>query len=163
MATVVRLNAGDEVSMSDDDRTIYLVEEHAIVSKRRTATEGIKVHTVVHTDEEVVPTSMTNEVIDVARVTIDRWVDAPVLERQEGDTRIITLHAEVVVATTRLKAIEEIRITTRRDTHDTSERVTLRREAAVVERIPTNASATEDENQAAVPSRSGQPTSKHGA
>ena len=37
---------------------------------------------------------------------------------------------------TRLKAIEEVRITRRRDTRETTERVTVRREEAVLERIP---------------------------
>jgi stress response protein YsnF len=149
--------------MPDDDRTIYLVEEHAVVSKRLTATDGIRVHKLTHTDDVVVPTSTASEVIDVTRVPIDRWIDAPVPERQEGDTRIITLHAEVVVTATRLKATEEIRITRRRDTRDASERVTLRREEAVVERIPAGASGTEDKSRAVADGHAGPPTTKHGA
>lgn len=132
--------------MPEDDRTIHLVEEHAVVSKRARASDGVRVHTVVHSDEEVVHTPATSEVLDVARVPLDRWVDAPVPERHEGDTRVITLHAEVVITTTKLKATEEIRITKRRDTRDASERVTLRREAAVVERIPAGAPEAEHDN-----------------
>jgi stress response protein YsnF len=149
--------------MPEADRKIDLVEVHAVVGKRRHRTGGVRVRTVVHAAEEVVATPVTTEEVEVTRAPIDRWIDAPVPERQEGDTRIITLHAEVVVTTTRLKATEEIRITKRRDTRDASEHVTLRREEAVVERIPASAFATEHDNPAAASGRSGQPTSKHGA
>ena len=152
--------------MPDDDRKIALVEEHIVVSKHLKAAEALRFHTVVHTDEEVVATPVTREQIEVTRVPIDRWVDAAVPERQEGDTRIITLHAEVVVTETRLKAIEEVRITKRRDTRETTERVTVRREEAVLERIPAPApGAAEQRLSGRCSGRSDLPplTSKHGA
>jgi len=125
--------------MQDDDSKIALVEEHIVVSKHLKAAEVFRFHTVVHTDEDVVATPVTREQFEVSRVPLDRWVEAPIPERQEGDTRIVTLHAELVVAETRLKAIEEVRITKRRDTRETIERVTVRREEAVLERIPAPA------------------------
>ena len=125
--------------MQDDDSKIALVEEHIVVSEHLQAAEALRVHTVVNTDEQVVATPVTRERFEVTRVPLDRWVDAAVPERQEGDTRIITLHAEVVETETRLKAIEEVRITKRRDTRETTERVTVRREEAVLERIPAPA------------------------
>ena len=87
-----------------------MVEEHIVVSKHLKAAEALRFHTVVHTDEELVATPVTSEKIEVTRVPLDRWVDAAVPERQEDDTRIVTLHAEVVVTETRIKAIEEVRI-----------------------------------------------------
>lgn len=122
--------------MIDEDRKIALAEEHVVVTKQLRASEALRVHTVAHSDEQQVATPVTSEEIEVRRVPLDRWVETPVPERQEGDTRILTLHAEVVVTETRLKAIEEIRITRRRVTRETAQRVTLRREKAVVERIP---------------------------
>jgi stress response protein YsnF len=122
--------------MQDDDSKIAVVEERIVVSKHLQAAEVLRVHTVVHTDEQVVATPVTREQFDVTRVPLDRWVETPIPERQEGDTRIVTLHAEVAVTETRLKAIEEVRITRRRDTREHSERVTMRREEAVLERIP---------------------------
>jgi stress response protein YsnF len=132
--------------MADDDEKIYLLEEQAIVSKRLKATDVVRVHTVVHSDEEIVAAPVRTEKIEVERVPIDRWVDAPIPERQEGDTRIITLHAEVMVTETRLKATEEIRLTKRCHTHRATERVTLRREEAVVERIPAHASGNDEQS-----------------
>jgi stress response protein YsnF len=125
--------------MQDDDSKIALAKERIVVSKHLQAAEVLRVHTVVHTDEQVVATPVTRERFEVTRVPLDCWVEAPIPERQEGDTRIVTLHAEVVVTETRLKAIEEVRITRRRDTRETIERVTVRREEAVLERIPAPA------------------------
>ncbi len=63
--------------MQDDDSKIALVEEHIVVSKHLKAAEALRVHTVVHTDEQVVATPVTREQIEVTRVPLDRWVDAP--------------------------------------------------------------------------------------
>ena len=132
--------------MPDDDRTIALVEEQIVVSKHLKAVEALRIHTTVHTDEQIVTTPVMREQIEVTRVPLDRWVEAPLPERQEGDTRIVTLHAEVVVTETRLKAIEEIRITRRSDTRETTERVAVRREEAVLERIPAPAPGAAKQN-----------------
>jgi stress response protein YsnF len=70
-------------------------------------------------------------------------VEEPIPVRQEGDTTIITLHEEVVVAEKRLKAIEEVRLTRQRTTRRVAERITLRREEALVERV--DAAADDDE------------------
>ena len=62
-------------------------------------------------------------------------MEAPVPVRQEGDTTIVTLHEEVVVVETRLRATEEVHLIRRQATSSTREHVTLRREEAVVERL----------------------------
>jgi hypothetical protein len=84
--------------MQDDDSKIALVEEHIVLSKHLKAAEAFRFHTVVHTDEEVVATPVTREQLEMSRVPLDRWVEAPIPERQEGDTTIVTLHAELVKA-----------------------------------------------------------------
>ena len=73
--------------MQDDDSKIALVEEHIVVSKHLQAAEALRIHTVVHTDEQVVATPVTRERFDVTRVPLDRWVETPIHERQEGDTK----------------------------------------------------------------------------
>ena len=55
--------------------------------------------------------------------------------RQEGDTTIVTLHEEVVVVETRLRATEEVRLIRRQATSSTRKHVTLRREEALIERL----------------------------
>ena len=121
--------------LEHDREIIPVVEERAVILKRKKLTGGMRVRTVVHEDEEVIDQPLTTEEVEVERVPLDRWVDAPVPVRQEGLTTIITLLEEVVVVEKRLRAIEEVRITRRRTTRQASQHVTLRREEAVVERL----------------------------
>jgi stress response protein YsnF len=118
-----------------DREVIPVVEERAVVVKQKKLTGGLRVRTIVHEDEEVIDEPLTAEEVEVERVPLDRWVDAAIPVRQEGLTTIITLLEEVVVVEKRLRAIEEVRITKRRTTRQASQRVTLRREEAMVERL----------------------------
>ncbi len=89
-------SAPDAVS-APDSRVIPIVEEQAVILKRKTLTEGVRVRTVVHEDEAVINEPVASETIEVERVPLDRWVEGPVPVRQEGDTTIVTLLEEVVV------------------------------------------------------------------
>ena len=123
-------------NLDDDRETIPLVEERAVVRKRKRLTGGVRVRTIVHEGEQVIDETLRAEQVEVKRVPLDdRWVEAPVPVRQEGDTTIVTLHEEVVVVETRLRATEEVHLIRRQATSSTREHVTLRREEAVVERL----------------------------
>ena len=121
-------------------QVIPIVEEQALVLKRRTPTEGVRVRTVVREEEALIDEPVVRETVAVKRVPLDRWVDGPVPMRQVGDTTIVTLLEEVMVVEKRLRATEEIRITRRRDVGQHSETVTLRHEEAVIERLSANGS-----------------------
>jgi len=75
----------------------------------RKVTGAVRVRTEVRTTEELVDAPLA-----VERAPVDRWVEAPVPVRQEGETTVVTLHEEMVVVETRLRATEEVRITRRR-------------------------------------------------
>jgi stress response protein YsnF len=77
--------------LEHDREVIPVVEERAVVLKRKKLTGGMRVRTVVREDEEVIDEPLTTEEVEVERVPLDRWVDAPVPVRQEGLTTIITL------------------------------------------------------------------------
>jgi hypothetical protein len=117
-----------------DEKIVPVVEESAIVSTERVVTETVRLHKQVHEEEEVLETPLQDEEIAVERVSIDRWVDEPVAVRHEGDTTVYPVLKEVLVYETRLKLVEEVRVTRRRATRQTQERVRLRREDIVVER-----------------------------
>ena len=121
--------------LEQDREVIPLVEERAVVLKRKKLTGGLRVRTVVRESEEVIDEPLTTDNVEVERVLLGRWVEAPVPTRQEGETTIITLLEEVVVVEKRLRATEEVRITRRRTTRQAAQHVTLRREEAVVERL----------------------------
>jgi stress response protein YsnF len=120
----------------DDDRvTIPVVEERAVVRKRRKVTGAVRVRTVVREAEEVVDEPVSVERAEVERVPVGRWVEAPPGVRQEGETTVIPVLEEVVVVEKRLRLVEEVRVTRRRRTERAAERVALRREEVVVERL----------------------------
>ena len=132
--------------LEQDREVIPLVEERAVILKRKKLTGGLRVRTVVRESEEVIDQPLTTDEIEVERVPVDRWVEAPVPIRQEGETTIITLLEEVVVVEKRLRATEEVRITRRRTTRQAAQHVTLRREEAVVERLDAAGSGDDDPN-----------------
>jgi len=122
-------------TVSENRAVLPVVEEQAVILKRNTLTEGVRVRTVVSEREEIIDEPLASEEIEVVRVPLDRWVDAPVPVRHEGETTIVTLLEEVVVVEKRLRATEEVRITKRRAVRHAAQSVTLRREDAVVERL----------------------------
>ena len=119
----------------DDRQIIPVVEEQVVVRKRQRLTSGVRVSTIVHEDEQVIDEPMLTEQVEVERIPLGHWVEAPVPVRQEGDTTIVTLHEEVVVVETRLRATEEVRLIRRQATSSTRKHVTLRREEAIIERL----------------------------
>jgi uncharacterized protein (TIGR02271 family) len=123
---------------------IPIVEERAAILKRKTLTEGVRVRTVEREEEATIEEPVATEEVEVERVPLDQWVEAPVPVRQEGDTTIITLVEEVVVVEKRLRAIEEVRITKRQDIEPSVQTVTLRREEAVVERLSARGATTDN-------------------
>lgn len=121
---------------SKQDRAVIpVVEERVAILKRKQLDEGVRVRTVVHEEEAVVDEPLASEAVEVERVPLDRWVEAPVPVRQEGDTTILTLLEEVVVVEKRLRATEEVRITKRKAVRHEPQTVTLRREEAIVEHL----------------------------
>src|SRR5689334_6451250 len=114
---------------------VPVVEEQAVVRKRKKVTGAVRVRTEVREAVEVVDAPLAGERVEVERVPLDRWVEAPVPVRREGDTTVVTLHEEVFAVVKQLRATEEVRIARRTATRHAEERVTLRREEAVVERL----------------------------
>ncbi len=128
---------------ADEREIIPVVEERAVVRKRRKLTSGVRVRTVVHADEQVIDEPIVTEQVEVERVPLGHWVASPVPVRQEGDITVITLHEEVVVVETRLRATEEVRLIRRQAASSTSKHVTLRREEALIERLDVAAGGTD--------------------
>ena len=134
------------VQRSDPNhKTIQVVEERAVITKHRKLTGGVRVRTVVHEDEITFDEPLGIEQVEMARVPLDRWVEAPIPVRQEGDTTILTLHEEVTVVEKRLRAVEEVHLTRERSTRNAPKHIALRREEAVIEHLEVAA----DEEDAA--------------
>lgn len=130
--------------LKQDREVIPVVEERAVILKRKKLTGGLRVRTVIRESEVVINEPLTTDAVEVERVPLGDWVEAPVPVRQEGETTIITLLEEVAVVEKRLRATEEVRITRRRTTRQAAQHVTLRREEAVVERLDAAGAGDDD-------------------
>jgi uncharacterized protein (TIGR02271 family) len=133
--------AGDETLVAsnrtrEDGRIVMpVVAETLDVQKRKVDTGGVRIKKIVHEREEIVDEPLMREEVQVKRVPINRVVDAPVPVRHVGNTMIVSLLEEVLVVEKRLMLKEELHITKGEIETYKPQRVTLRSEEAVVERV----------------------------
>ncbi len=118
----------------DHEERVPLVEEEAVVEKHARPTATVRVSTTTHEREEDIDEVLTSEVVEVKRVPVERYVDAPAPVREEGDTTIVSVHEEVLVVEKRLLLKEELHLTTRKEDRRETHRVSLRSQTAEVER-----------------------------
>jgi stress response protein YsnF len=118
----------------DHEERIPLIEEEAVVEKHARPTATVRVRTKTHEREEDIDEVLTSEIVDVKRVPVERYVDAPAPVREEGDTTIVSVHEEVLVVEKRLLLKEELHLTTRKEERRETHRVSLRGESAEIER-----------------------------
>jgi uncharacterized protein (TIGR02271 family) len=117
-----------------DERVVPVIEETAVVYKERVVTDRVRLHKRVQTAQEVLDIPVQTESLEVERVPVGRWIEAPAGIRQEGDTTVYPVVEEVLVVEKRLRLVEEVRVTRRRETRQVRETVALRREEILVER-----------------------------
>lgn len=127
-----------EKSVRDDTEagTISLHAEEISLSKRKVTTGGVRVSVVTRQHEELVDELLAHEHAEIARTAIGKQIDAMPTVREEGDTMIIPIVEEVLVVERRLVLKEEIRLRRVRGTERHQERVTLRKQEAVITRLP---------------------------
>ena len=117
-----------------DETVVPVIDETAVVYKERVVTDRVRLHKQVHEEQEVLDIPVQTESLEVERVPVGRWIEAPTAIRQEGDTTIYPVVEEVLVVEKRLRLVEEVRVTQRRATRHVREQVALRREEILVER-----------------------------
>jgi|SRR5688572_21387906 stress response protein YsnF len=138
-----RRAATERLQIDQSERVrIPLAAERLLIRTRTRRTGVVRVRTVVERRAAVVDPPLRRQNVQIARRRIDRFVDAPPEVRREGDTLIVPIVEEVV--TTRLKVVEEVRITLRRSIERRPQRVLLRRERAIVERFAANGTPKTD-------------------
>jgi uncharacterized protein (TIGR02271 family) len=117
-----------------DGEVLPIVEEQVTVGKRRVPGGKVRVRKHVDESEETLDVPLVKECVEVRRVEIGQWIDAPVPIRQEGDTTVLPVMEEVLVVEKRLRLVEEIHLVTHRQTVQHRESVRLRRERVEVDR-----------------------------
>lgn len=135
---VQRIESTSNQFSGQETVTIPVIQETLVVDKEVVETGRVRIAKHVLEEEQTVNTPLTREEYNVERVAINQYVDAPPAVRQEGNVTVYPVLQEVLVTEKRLMLVEEVRVTrTQSETIDT-QRVPLRREEIVVERIGPN-------------------------
>lgn len=142
---------GDEHTGRDETReveagealTVRLAREEATITTRDVVTGRVRVSTITDFVEEVLHQELRGVRAEVVRKPIDRTLErgeVPPGPRTEGDVTIIPVFEEVAVTEIRLLLKEELHITQRTVSETVEIPVTLRKQRAVVERLPVGPS-----------------------
>ena len=133
---------------TDDRAALPLVEEALRVGKRVVETGRVRVSVATETEERLVRETLRTERAEVERVPIGRELaegeEAPVTRQDEDGTVIVPVLEEVLVVERRLVLREEIRLRLVAAEEAVEQPVTLRRQRAEVERLPTSAADDPD-------------------
>lgn len=113
---------------------LQVLEERLSVEKRRKATGTVQVGTRTELVDAVAEVELDRYRVEVSRVPIGRVVDAAPVARAEGDTTVIPVVEERLVLVKQLVLVEEVRIRHVLERETVAERVSLRRQRAVVDR-----------------------------
>ena len=122
------------------ETVIPLFEERLAVTRQVVPTARVQVSRATHSREELVDELLSREKVEVERVAIGQPVETMPPVREEGDYLIIPVVEEVLKIERVLVLKEEVRIRRVQHTERYQERVTLRRQQAVVNRLPIDES-----------------------
>jgi len=146
--TNTAVDTTDLESPADHSRetVIPLFEEELSVSRRVVPINRVQVSRVTHSHEHLVDELLERERVEVERVAIDKPIDRMPSVREEGDCLIFPVVEEVLKIERVLVLKEEVRIRRVKGTERYQERVTLRKQEAVVNRLPIEETTTQQAN-----------------
>jgi uncharacterized protein (TIGR02271 family) len=126
------------------ENVVPLLAEEVAVTKQVVETGRVQIARVTHQREHLIDELLARQTVEIERTPIGQHVDAMPAVREEDDTIVVPIVEEVLVVERRLFLKEEVRIRQVRSTERHQESVTLRRQEAVVTRIPVEAPATRE-------------------
>ena len=123
---------------SSEAEVIARAEEEVRLDKRMVTTGKVRVRTIVDVETELAKATLDGETVEVTRVPVDRIVDQAPGIRVEDNVTIIPVLEEVLVVEKRLVLKEEVHIRKLATTEDVEVPVELRKQHAVIERLPAD-------------------------
>jgi stress response protein YsnF len=123
---------------SSEVEVIALAEEEVRLDKRMVTTGKVRVRTIVDVETELAKATLDGETVEVTRVPIDRIVEQPPGIRVEDNVTIIPVLEEVLIVEKRLVLKEEVHIRKLATTEEVEIPVELRKQHAVIERLPAD-------------------------
>ena len=131
------LNAvAESLVENDGEMKIPLFEETVSVSKHVVPTSKVQISRVTHSQEQLIDELLHHEQIEIERTAVNKPIDTMPSIRQEEDIIVIPVVEEVVRVERSLLLKEEVRIRRIRTTERFQESVTLRKQEAVINRLP---------------------------
>ena len=128
-----------KIEATPDEVIVPLHAEEISISKEKLETGRVQVSTVTRDHEQLVDELLANEHVEIERIPIGKAIDARPNVREEADSIIVPVVEEVLVLERRLILKEEVHIRRVRGTERHQERVKLRKQEAVVTRVPIEA------------------------
>ena len=125
-------------SPAAEEVVMPVIQEELQIKKQPVETGRVRVTKRVHEHDELVDVPIVREEVEIDRIPVGRLLDGPVSVGQEGETLIIPVVEEVLVVEKRLRLKEELHVRKRQIESQTPQRIRLRQEEAIVERIPKN-------------------------
>jgi stress response protein YsnF len=125
------------------ETVIPLLEEELSVSKQVVPTSRVQISRVTHRHEQLVDELLGREQVEVERVAIGKPIDRIPSVREEGDCLVFPVVEEVLKIERVLMLKEEVRIRRVKGTERYQERVILRKQEAVVNRLPIDETTAE--------------------
>lgn len=132
------MGRSDMADDSNNDLTLPLVAEQAVVSKETVATGSVRITTHVETRRQLIQEALKHDDVVVERVEIGDVVQVAPEIRMDGDVLVYPIVEEILVVEKRLVLKEELRISRRSRVETVEREVTLRSVRADVERTPTD-------------------------
>lgn len=133
----------EAITRENREIIVPLLAEEISVSKRTVSKGRVQVSRVTRQHEQLVDELLGREHVEIERRPIDKPVYTVPAVREEGDTVIIPIIEEVLMVERRLVLKEEVRIRRIREAERHQERVTLRKQEAVVTRLPVDDSGSQ--------------------
>ena len=128
------IGASRSVAGVHDISTLQLLAEEFSVTKETVVTGRVRVATRTQEHEALIDEILARHSVEISAIPIGIWIDAFPEVRMEGDVAIVPVVEEVVVVERRLRLKEELRIRPIRTAERYREKVTLRRQEAIITR-----------------------------
>ena len=122
--------------VTEAQQIVPLLAEELTVTKKKVDTGHVRVNTVTREHEELVDELLAHEKVEVERIAVGKPIESAPPVREEGDMIVIPVVEEILIVERRLILKEEVHIRRVRGTERHQERVILRKQEAVIARIP---------------------------
>jgi uncharacterized protein (TIGR02271 family) len=123
---------------------VPVIQEHLSVEKRIVETGEVVVHVEPRVERQLLEVPLLEDAVEVERVPVNRFVEAPTPVRQEGNITVVPVFEEVLIVQKRLMLKEEIRLVRRRVATVERQTFEVRKEEAHVLRAAGTADAAAD-------------------